>query len=353
MSKPMTPQCLHVPALYAEDALQLKWAAVEGAARYTVECSMDESFEDAQRGGLSWSELDELGQSWVQAENEQSWAEWESRPSLGQAWMYLDSAGLDWGVLDGRELTWDELDNRPVDLVLYDGPGEPLPLGEKGCIWMELNDLDRDWAAADTEDLSWQQMEERVPPGMTWNDLEMRHLDWGGVDDRDFTWAAFDAMEEGTRAHLSCALRLPREAMHAWLCIRAWSSDGMASDCLSTEGYPVIVREVANMRVEPGKVHTLQLEGQDLRRLKDMRLTALYDPECLRLNKAGVVRDMERALALPELLEEAPGRLAVHLRRDVPDGLAWDGMLLWLEFTGLAPADTTVHLERQCTLCAG
>lgn len=310
-----SPQCLHIPALYAGETALIYWKEVPGAAGYVLEGCFDVAPDD---------------------------------DGTGRSWIHWDTDGKSWDDCDEVAQSWLQKEEAPADYTLFHGLGEEVMFLDENYTWQALDGLDLCWADSDALDLNWHQWETRAAPGMTWENLDARWLAWDVLDELALTWEEFDWLAPDTGMHRGVEFAVPHIVEDAWFFVRAADANGDISPALATVRLPVIATETIALAARSGERNVTQLDGRLVKRLDGVKLRLLHDPAALRLENSflpggqiGYTTHM-----LPQVTCEMPGVLELVPNRAPGSGQAESAAIARACFAAMAGDATELRLER-------
>ena len=341
------PVCLHIPRLYEEQAAFVFWESVVGAVKYGLECSVNETIEEALLG-LDWGGINERERTWQQIDDRLTWGEIAALPAEKRTWMHIESRGLSLDNFEALSLTWDDINELPANLEVYRGPGIDTPGPDVGLTWAEFGAKGKTWVQLEGYGLTWAEFERLSAIGLTWDSVDARYLVWDERDAGMLTWDDFESLPADSGVHKGCTIEIPFNKHQMYFRVRACDAGGGYSEYLTSTRKPVISQSVTDLDVIAGGRYRIQIEGSRVQRFEHAQFAIWYNPQVLQVKGADTLPRsiLEASVAQPRAIWNMDGQVHFECALVIPVEWLWNGLISRLEFAGLRTAQTQVRLER-------
>ena len=257
---------------------------MEPDANYIVERIFNESFSQALTG-YTWDNIDSANEPWSKYEQDGlNFSQIDTRTGKGRSWERLDYDQLSWTQIENKAYNWQQLECQEISFEIFRGAGTEKT--DQGCTWLDLDDQKKDWLSMESIGNTWREWELLNLPGLSWDDIEARWLPFDEWEKKGLTFQELD-IQRGTEKHREMLDPIPIGAVNAMYRIKAYGSDGVESDYLTTEQIPVIPIFYRNSKMEypvtAGKRYRFLLKAQDVYDLNRVRMNLHYDRYLLEL----------------------------------------------------------------------
>ncbi|MGL5437831.1 MAG: hypothetical protein ACRDBO_21020 [Lachnospiraceae bacterium] len=347
------PECLHIPTLYEDESAQISWGLVEENTNHIIERIINDTFLQAL-SGYSWSNIASINDPWSKYDQEAlNWQQIETRTSKGQIWERLDYNGFDWAEIEKQANTWQQLECQDTNFEIFRGSGTDCSSFEVGSTWLEIDSLNNNWSDLEAKLYSWDNWERMTVLGLSWDSIEAKWLSFAEWQKKGLTFQELDT--QSIEEHRGMTDFIPIGSDNAMYRIKAYNSDGDASDYLTTTQLPVIPifyrKGFMKYPVKAGNRYLILLKAQDVYDLNRVKMNLHYNQQLLELvnfaaqSTGTVIKPGDYPNDQVTIYSHLGGKLWFQSTRTVRQDECFSGLLTLTEFIARETGIATISLS--------